>query len=96
MMTLIPKPGIESLAVYEPGRPLEEVARTHGLDPASLVKLASNENALGPSPRAVEAMIAAAPKMHFYPDGGAFYLRSALAAKLGVAPDMLLFGNGSN
>jgi len=96
VMKLLPKPGIDALAVYEPGRPLEEVARAHGLDPSSLVKLASNENALGPSPRAVQAMIAAAPKMHFYPDGGAFYLRIALAKKLGIAADELLFGNGSN
>lgn len=93
---LVPKEGIERLAVYEPGRPLEEVARAHGLSPADLVKLASNENALGPSPKAVEAMRAAASKMHLYPDGGAFYLRKALADKLGVSPDMLLFGNGSN
>ncbi len=96
MSTLLPKPGIESLAVYEPGRPLEEVAREHGLRAADLVKLASNENALGPSPKAIDAMRAAAAKMHLYPDGGAFYLRQSLAEKLGVSPDMLLFGNGSN
>jgi len=96
MSGLQPKPGIETLAVYEPGRPLEEVARAHGLAPGALVKLASNENSLGPSPRAVAAMQQAATRMHLYPDGGAFYLRQALAAKLGISPDMLLFGNGSN
>ncbi len=96
MSSLLPKPGIDALAVYEPGRPLEEVAREHGLRAADLVKLASNENALGPSPKAIDAMRATAGKMHLYPDGGAFYLRQALADKLGVSPDMLLFGNGSN
>lgn len=93
---LRPRSGIGSLRVYEPGRPLEEVARECGLDPASLVKLASNENNLGPSPKAVEAMREAAASMHLYPDGGAYYLRQALAGKLGVTPDHLLFGNGSN
>lgn len=91
-----PRKGIDALGVYEPGRPLEEVARELGLDPAALVKLASNENNLGPSPKAVEAMREAAPRMHLYPDGGAFYLRRALAEKLGLNPDQLLFGNGSN
>lgn len=95
-MPVMPKPGIEALKVYEPGRPLEEVARAHGLNPSELVKLASNENALGPGPKAVEAMRAAAPKMHLYPDGGAFYLRGKLSATLNVPPDHLLFGNGSN
>lgn len=96
MSQLKPRPGIGDLKVYEPGRPLEEVARQYGLDPAGLVKLASNENSLGPSPKAVEAMRAAASRMHLYPDGGAFYLRHALAERLGVEPDMLIFGNGSN
>ncbi|WFB37040.1 histidinol-phosphate transaminase [Kiritimatiellota bacterium B12222] len=93
---LKPRTGIDSLMVYEPGRPLEEVAREHGLVPSDLVKLASNENNLGPSPKAVEAMKNAASKMHLYPDGGAFYLRNALAEKLNLSPDMLIFGNGSN
>jgi len=94
--SLKPKPGIEELMTYEPGRPLEEVARAHGLRPGELVKLASNENSLGPSPKAVEAMRVVAEKMHLYPDGGAFYLREALATHLDVPSDMLLFGNGSN
>lgn len=93
---LTPREGIERLAVYEPGRPMDEVARAHGIDPAKLIKLASNENNLGPSPKAIEAMRDAAPKMHLYPDGGAYYLRKALGEKLGVPPNFLLFGNGSN
>ncbi len=84
------------IPVYEPGRPAEEVAREHGLDPRTIIKLASNENPLGPSPRAIAAMRAAATTAHRYPDGGAFYLRRALADQLGVAPDHLVFGNGSN
>lgn len=84
------------IPVYEAGRPIEEVARAHGLNPARIIKLASNENALGPSPRAVAAMRRVLPVAHLYPDGGAFYLRQALAKKLGVGPDNLIFGNGSN
>jgi histidinol-phosphate aminotransferase len=90
-------PWIGRLQTYEPGRPVEEVARTLGLaDAESIIKLASNENALGPSPRAVEAMQRAAGAMHLYPDGGAFYLRRALARKLGVRSEELVLGNGSN
>jgi histidinol-phosphate aminotransferase len=91
------KPWIAGLAVYEPGRPIEEVARELGLtDAAGIVKLASNENALGPSPKAVAAMQAAAADMHRYPDGGAFYLRQALGRKLGVGADEIAVGSGSN
>lgn len=93
---LKPREGLDRLKVYETGKPLEEVARERGLDPEGLVKLASNENNLGPSPRAVEAMRREAPRMHLYPDGGAFHLRQALAKRLGVSGDQLLFGNGSN
>lgn len=82
--------------VYEPGRPIEEVAREYGLNPARVVKLASNENALGPSPKAVVAMRQLLRTTHLYPDGGSFYLRNALAKKLGVGPENLVFGTGSN
>lgn len=88
---------ISSVPVYEPGKPLEEVARELGFDDiADIIKVASNENELGPSPRAIEAMKAAAADMHRYPDGGAYYLKEKLAEKLGVQPENLLFGNGSN
>ncbi|MBN1671703.1 MAG: histidinol-phosphate transaminase [Kiritimatiellae bacterium] len=90
-------PAIAQLAVYEPGKPIGEVAREIGLASAdAIIKLASNENALGPSPLALEAMRAAAAQMHVYPDGGAFYLRQALAEQLGVEPGQLLMTNGSN
>jgi len=82
---------------YQPGRPIEEVARELGLgDVDGIVKLASNENALGPSPKAMEAMRAAIPKMHLYPDGGSFYLRQAIAKKYGITPDMTMLGCGCN
>jgi histidinol-phosphate aminotransferase len=82
--------------VYEPGRPIEEVARELGLKPASIIKLASNENALGPSPKAIAAMRKALTTAHLYPDGGGFYLRQALARKLGVEMDNIVLGTGSN
>jgi len=87
---------IPSLSAYEPGRPIEEVAREVGFDCASAIKLASNENALGPSPHAVAAMRDAAAKMHVYPDGGGFYLTEALAEQLAVSPDAVVLTNGSN
>jgi histidinol-phosphate aminotransferase len=92
-----PKEWIGDLRVYEPGRPIEETARALGFeDIAEIVKVASNENELGPSPQAMEAMREAAGEMHRYPDGGAFYLRRKLAQQLEVAPENLLFGCGSN
>lgn len=91
------KDWISDLRVYEPGKPIEEVARELGFDDiAEIVKVASNENELGPSPLAVEAMHEAIPEMHRYPDGGAFYLKRKVAGKLGVDPENLLFGCGSN
>ena len=90
-------PWIASQQPYQPGRPIEEVARELGLgDAEGIVKLASNENALGPSPKAMEAMRAAIPKMHLYPDGGSFYLRQAIAKKYGITPDMTMLGCGCN
>lgn len=91
------KPWVAGLGVYEPGRPIEEVAREMGFEDAeSIIKLASNENALGPSPKAVRAMRKAARQMHLYPDGGAFYLVQGLARKLNLAPEQIVVGCGSN
>ena len=91
------KAGIDSLHTYEPGRPIEEAARTPGsLKAEDFIKLASNENALGPSPRAMEAMRLNAAAMHAYPDGGTYALRRAIAAKLDVGMDEVLPANGSN
>ncbi len=82
--------------VYEPGRPIEEVARELGLNPKTIIKLASNENPLGPSPKAVAAMRKALATAHLYPDGGGFYLRQALAKKLSCGIDNIILGAGSN
>ena len=91
------KPWVLNLNMYEPGLPIEEVARRFGFpDADAVLKLASNENALGPSPRAVQAMRKAARKMHLYPDGGAYYLRSALSERLGIGTEHILVGHGSN
>ena len=84
------------LVVYEPGKPIEETARELGLDAADIVKLASNENPLGPSPLAKTAMQAALEEAHIYPDGGAWKLRRAIAEKYGVGMENVVPGNGSN
>lgn len=90
-------PWIHGLATYEPGRPIEEVARELGFaDSDEIIKIASNENALGPSPLAVEAMRKSADRMHLYPDGGSYYLRQKLAQRLRVHMDEILVANGSN
>jgi histidinol-phosphate aminotransferase len=87
---------LRELAVYEPGKPIEETARELGAEAGQIIKLASNENPLGPSPKAVAAMRAALDSAHLYPDGGGFYLREALAAKLGFTRDHIILGTGSN
>src|SRR3974390_2144692 len=89
-------PSLQSLPVYQPGRPIEEVARELGVPADDIIKLASNENPLGPSRLAVGAMRKALSQVNLYPDGNAFYLKQKLAAKLGVAPANLVLGNGSN
>ena len=85
---------IRSLIPYEPGKPIEEVEREYGI--SNSVKLASNENPLGPSPKALSAIREKLDQLNLYPDGDCFYLKQGLARKLGVAPERLIFGNGSN
>ncbi|MEP6603894.1 MAG: histidinol-phosphate transaminase [Spartobacteria bacterium] len=87
---------LRDLAVYEPGKPITETARELNVDPAEIVKLASNENPLGPSPQALVAMRDALQDAQLYPDGGGFYLREALAEHLALAPENIILGNGSN
>jgi histidinol-phosphate aminotransferase len=87
---------LRDLAVYQPGKPIEETARELGCEPEEIIKLASNENPLGPSPKAIAAMREAIENAHLYPDGSAFYLRNAIAKKLNVTPDHIILGNGSN
>jgi histidinol-phosphate aminotransferase len=89
-------PTLETLPVYQPGRPIEEVARELGIPAKQIIKLASNENPFGPSPKALAAIQEAAKHLHLYPDGNAFYFKQKLAAKLGVEPANLILGNGSN
>ena len=87
-------PKILNITPYQPGRPIEEVKRQLGLK--EVIKLASNENPLGPSPMAVKAIKDALGKINRYPEGGCFYLRQALSKKLKVCPENLIFGNGSD
>ena len=76
-------PWLRDLVSYEPGKPIEDVARELGLKPHEIIKLASNENPLGPSPKALAAMREMLERAHFYPDGGGYYLREAIAEKFG-------------
>ncbi len=85
---------IARLVPYVPGKPIEEVERELGI--TGIIKLASNENSLGPSPKAIEAVRRLAAKMHHYPDASSFRLRNAVASQLGLAPETLVFGNGSD
>lgn len=85
---------VTRLIPYVPGKPVAEVERELGI--TNIVKLASNENSLGPSPRSIEAVQELAKKMHIYPDAGAMDLKRALAQHLDVTPEMLVIGNGSD
>jgi len=85
---------IESLTPYVPGKPIEELERELGIREA--IKLASNENPFGPSPRARQALARALSGINRYPDGSCFILKRALSAALKVPEDRIVFGNGSN
>ncbi|MBI2311222.1 MAG: histidinol-phosphate transaminase [Betaproteobacteria bacterium] len=87
---------IRAIAPYQPGKPISELAREMGLDEAKIIKLASNENPLGPSPMARQAMERALAEVHLYPDGNGFELKAALSRHYRVAPDQIVLGNGSN
>ena len=84
------------LVAYEPGKPIDETARELGLDAADIVKVASNENPLGPSPKAKLAMAAALDEAHLYPDGAGYRLRHAIAQALDLELEHVVLGNGSN
>lgn len=87
---------VRAIAPYQPGKPISELAREMGLKEESIVKLASNENPLGASPKALAAMRAALDEVARYPDGNGFELRMALARMHGVAAERIVLGNGSN
>jgi len=89
-------PWLRELVSYEPGKPIEDVARELGLRPEEIIKLASNENPLGPSPKALVAMKEACERAHFYPDGGGYNLREAIARKMGLERTNVILGCGSN
>src|SRR5947208_12976063 len=89
-------PALANVPTYQPGRPIEDVARELDLPAHEIIKLASNENPLGPSPMALAAMEKALRQLHLYPDGNAFYLKRRLAEILGVELANLILGNGSN
>ncbi len=94
MKKIEPRPCLEKITPYIPGKPIEEVERE--LELAGVVKLASNENPLGPSPLALKAIKEHLPRVSLYPDGNCYYLREALAGKLGVQMDNIVVGNGAD
>lgn len=87
-------PGVRGLKPYQPGKPISELEREYGV--SDIVKLASNENPLGPSPRAIEAMSAALGDLGLYPDANGFDLKARLALRHGVDTACITLGNGSN
>ncbi len=96
MIEKMVRKGVEELPEYVPGRSKEEVARRYGLEYGDVVKLASNENPFGPSPRAVNAIKEWADEASTYPDSGADVLRRELAKHLGLKPENIIVGNGSD
>ena len=85
---------IQSIEPYKPGKPIDELAREYGIQNA--IKLASNENPLGPSPLAVQAITLALSNLHRYPDGRGHDLTVKLSSRLGFSPDHFVLGNGSD
>ncbi len=87
-------PDIAGITPYSPGKPIEELERELGI--TGSIKLASNENPRGPSPKALAALSDATKTLHRYPDGGGHYLRLALAERWKVSPHQIILGNGSD
>lgn len=95
-MKILARKKIEDLKPYEPGKPIRELNREFGIREKDIIKLASNENPLGPSPKALKAISKAAPEVNRYPDGSCFYLKKKLAETLKLKPENIVFGNGSD
>lgn len=93
-MKTLARKSIRNIIPYKPGKPIEELEREMGIK--NIIKLASNENPLGPSKRAINAIRNFAPLVNRYPDGACFYLKKKLAKSLGLSMDNLIIGNGSN
>jgi histidinol-phosphate aminotransferase len=87
---------IRAIAPYVPGKPIAETARELGIAESDILKLASNENPLGSSPKAIEALRGAIGDLAWYPDGSGHDLKAAISAKLAVGPENIVLGNGSN
>ncbi len=87
---------LSAIAPYEPGLPIEEVARRHGLDPRRIIKLASNESPYGPFPAAIDAMVRSAATTNRYPDNEGYDLREGLGKSLGIEPASIWLGGGSS
>ena len=87
------RPSVLKIRPYKPGKPIEEVQRELGL--TDVVKLASNENPLGPSPKAIAALQDFLPNIHLYPDGGCYLLKKELSERLSAPPESVLTGSGS-
>lgn len=87
---------IRAISPYQGGKPISDVARELGISEADIVKLASNENPLGASPKALAAIQAALQDLALYPDGGGVALKAAITKKFGIAADGIVLGNGSN
>lgn len=87
---------VRAIAPYVPGKPIAETARELGLAEASILKLASNENPLGSSPKAIAALRGALGDLAWYPDGSGHDLKRAISARVGVRPENIVLGNGSN
>jgi histidinol-phosphate aminotransferase len=93
-MSVIPRKAVLNVKSYQPGKPIEEVKRELGL--RDVIKMASNENPLGPSPKAMKAIKKYLGNINMYPEGGCFYLRQVIARRLRIKPEQLIFGNGSD
>ncbi|MFH1411249.1 MAG: histidinol-phosphate transaminase [Candidatus Omnitrophota bacterium] len=93
-MVIKPRKELENVTPYQPGKPIEEVKREMGLK--DVIKLASNESAVSPSPKVLKAVKEAAKDINRYPDGGSFYLKKAISGKFSVPQDNIVLGNGSD
>src|SRR3982074_2700045 len=95
-LTQLAPANVRAIAPYVPGKPISETARELGLREADILKMASNENPLGASPKAIEAIRGALDDLHYYPDGSGFELKAVIARKFAVGPANIILGNGSN